>query len=361
MTKPTKPLEYHINDTLSKRISVLKFVLAVLIVYLHSSNLAGTNFEYGTYYIEKPFWMEAFQIILSDIIASAAVPLLFLISGFLLYAKPFTWWDNLKKKAKTVLFPFLFWNTAWIVFFLIAQSTAFGAPYFGNPDKYVAGFSPLDWLLAYFPLKSSEVFCAPFWFLSDLFRLSLIALPLKKLIDRLPALCLPTVFLLWLFNVELYFIRAEALLFYMLGYYIVKYRLSVKRLDAVRWIEILPLYACTIAAELLCEAQAPILHHFNILFGILFFIKLSLPMVRNAALQKKLLWLSHYSFFIYVTHEYTMSIFKKMAVIYLPRVAAMQMVSYLLLPVLIITLCILLGALLNKLLPRFYLLITGGR
>jgi hypothetical protein len=350
-----------ISSALSRRISVLRFILIVFIVYLHAYNVQGINFEYGTYILDLEPWMAAAEYILSGIISSAAVPLFFLISGFLFFLKPFTFTGSLKKKFRTVLLPFLLWNSVWVLFFFIGQSIPFFQPYFSGTQRYVAAFGPADWLRAYFPPDSSDVFCSPLWFLSDLFRLGLIALPLKKAADAAPALTLGVFAGLWLCRIDLVFISTEAILFFILGYFIVKYAFSAAFIDAIPLWELTVLYVLGITAQLIWGPALPVLGKLNILIGSFFFIRLSGFLAENRRLGPGLLLLSKYSFIVFVAHEYTQSALKKLVPIYLPREVWVLFVSYLALPPLVVGLCVAFGALFRRALPHFYKLATGSR
>lgn len=352
---------YTIDDQTSRRISLLRFVLIILVVYLHSYNLTGITFEYGIYEMHVPLWMSLVQETISNIVARCAVPLLFLLSSLLLYAKPFNWLHNIGRKARTLLLPFLIWNSLWILAFFIAQSIPFFQPYFAGDEHLVAGFGPLEWLQAYFPLKSDEVFCPPLWFLSDLFRLNLLAGALGWLCKKLPALTLAVTGCLWLLDIEIYLVRNEALLFFVLGCFISQHGLRAESLDRLRWLDLGVVYAAGIALELWMGQSWPLLHKVNILVGCIFFIKLSKALAQKTSPTGVFARLAQYSFIIYVAHEYTQTLLKKLALIYLPREAWVFLLTYLLLPLLVIGLCLLLGFVLRRFLPPVYRVVTGSR
>lgn len=351
-----------ISTQLSNRISALKFMLIILIVYLHSYNLQGVNFTYGTYEISLPAWMQTVEFTISRIIASAAVPLFFMLSAVLLYRKPIKIVNNIKKKIKTVLIPFIIWNSVWMLVFFIGQSFPFFAPYFAGEERLISGFNITQWVTAYFPLDSSSVFCSPLWFLSDLFRLNLIAALIKKALDAAPVLSLSAIVSLWLFDVDLIIISTEALLFFMLGCAIVKYGLLVEKLNRPYWwADLLFAYALCIAAQLAFGGKYPILGKINIMLGIIILIKLAGVFCEKPKACAFLKRVSKYTFIIFVTHEYTQTIFKKLILIYLPRESWIHFCVYLLLPLFVVLLCVCFGAALRRVLPRTYSFICGAR
>ena len=107
------------NDELqSKTIAFLRFPLIVGVVLIHC------------YYKELPIGgvkvpvMDEYPIykliadLFSQVLARTAVPLFFLISGYLFFYKSsFSWpmyGSKLRKRAQTLLLPYLFWNGALV-------------------------------------------------------------------------------------------------------------------------------------------------------------------------------------------------------------------------------------------------------
>jgi surface polysaccharide O-acyltransferase-like enzyme len=77
-----------LDSILSKRIHSLRFPLIVFVVFIHGGVIdTSVNFADGTQTFEVPFYVGKIQEF-TDTITCVAVPLLFLISGFLVYAPP---------------------------------------------------------------------------------------------------------------------------------------------------------------------------------------------------------------------------------------------------------------------------------
>ena len=107
------------NKYLSYKILFFNFILSVLIVLLHSNckvtlgwNNDGTNLsnfiELLTTYI--------------CCIGHIAVPMFYIISAYLFYHNISTLKDTLskiKKRIKTLLIPYLLWNTFFVFIFLV--------------------------------------------------------------------------------------------------------------------------------------------------------------------------------------------------------------------------------------------------
>ena len=107
------------NDSLqSKVISFLRFPLIVGVILIHTQ-LPNANEEFVCY--------ENTKFIISNVIARIAVLLFFVCSGFLFFFKTeefslHTYLSKLKKRVKTLLIPYLIWNTLFIVAFNIREN-----------------------------------------------------------------------------------------------------------------------------------------------------------------------------------------------------------------------------------------------
>jgi membrane-bound acyltransferase YfiQ involved in biofilm formation len=72
-------------------------------------------------------------------------------------------------------------------------------------------------------------------------------------------------------------------------------------------------------------------------------------------------WLSAFSFIIYALHAPFIAYFINPVIALLQPFEGARLAAFVLLPLLVIALCVGLGALLRALLPKTYSLLTGGR
>ena len=160
---------YLLSEIESKSISIFKLLLIILVVYIHSytENEIKISFSETHYLIQLEYFF-------SKCIGACAVPGFFLISSILLYRKPFSFGDNLRKKVKTILIPYLLLNSFWIIFFFIFQHTPLDV-YFSNEENMVSRWGLLQWLDAYLGILDHYPILYPSYFLRDLFILNLIA------------------------------------------------------------------------------------------------------------------------------------------------------------------------------------------
>jgi hypothetical protein len=273
----------------------------------------------------------------------------------------------LRKKCKTILLPYLLWNILTILFFYVVQSFSFTKRYFAN--VIIRNFTILDWIQAFIGKFTNDVenttvhypFVGQFWFLRDLFILSILFLLIKKIIDKLPVFTFGIFFILWIWDVNIYIINTSALFFFSLGYYIVKYNISYKHIDNIKFYDILFMYFITIITRLFFSEYIGIIGQINIIVGILFFIKISSSFIKNNILYKFLNWLKDYAFFVYATHMVVETVLIKLIVLIIPMSDGWLLVQYFGVSFVTIIFLVVIGILLKKTLPKIYGILTGGR
>jgi len=114
------------------------------------------------------------------------------------------------------MFPYIILNTFWICFYFTVQQVPLLGPYFSNPDKYVAGWKIFDYIDAYVGYMGYPLLY-PLWFVRDLFFMNLLAVVIKKLIDRFPKTIFVILSTIWIFNIPTYIfcMHDSALCFWM--------------------------------------------------------------------------------------------------------------------------------------------------
>ena len=104
------------------KIQVYSFFSSLLVIFIHAFNL-------NTYGIDKSnpivYWIE---MIISQDIGLLAVPMFFVISGFLFFRTVSDYGSitvKQKKRIKTLLIPYLLWTTIYMLFFFVLTNTKF--------------------------------------------------------------------------------------------------------------------------------------------------------------------------------------------------------------------------------------------
>jgi fucose 4-O-acetylase-like acetyltransferase len=335
------------------------------VVFIHNVP-ERINFHGNLELLEIPLYIEKIRGLISGIIARVAVPMFFLISSFLLYSKENNFITVLKKKCKTILLPYILWQFLYLLWAFLVQNNPIRES-FAKPEDRLLNYGVLDWFQAFFgnftkePGLTRGPYNYPLWFLRDLFILDLLFIPIKKTIDKFPFGILILVILLWFSDIQLWIVSPEALLYFILGYYIVKYNISEKGVDKIRLMDIGIIYFLTIFLELFFMESFSVIHKINIFVGILFFIKMSMYIIKNDRLCKGLTWLGKYEFIIFAFHAFVINYVAKIIYIIIPMRGIFILFEYFIVVVFTIILCIISGVMLNKIMPKLYKVLTGGR
>jgi fucose 4-O-acetylase-like acetyltransferase len=357
---------YTIDIELSKRINSLRFLLIFFVVFIHNAAIGqGVNFSDGTEMFDVPFYVKTVITVVSSF-TCAAVPLLFIISSYLLYSKENSFVVNIKKKLKSIILPYFLWIILTLLFFYVAQSFSFTQKYFAT--FIIRKFTTLDWIQAFIgeingggtPNHHSPI-VGQFWFLRDLIILNIFFLQIKKIIDKLPVSTFILLFVLWIKNPQMYLVNAGALFYFALGYYIVKYNLSYKTLDKIRLSDLVITYLIILVLRLFFPANVPILGFINIIIAVITFIKLSAYFIKNDAVYNILNWLKEYAFWIYALHMLLEAVLTKLSVLIIPMRGAWLLLQYFGVIFITTALLIVMGVCVQKTLPTFYSILTGGR
>jgi len=331
------------------------------VVIIHNG-ITEENFDKQNAAAAIPAYVEKTQQFI-DIITRSAVPLFFLISAFLLYAKETRFTTALKKRIRTLLTPYVLWTLLFVLLYFVMQSLTFTRSFFSG-NRIIRSYGLLDWIDVFAGKftarnKYQYPFVFQFWFIRDLFILDMLFIPIKKIIDRVPFGAFVLCFILWIGKVNIYVVSTEALFFFALGCYVVKYGLCETTIDRIQLPEMTALYLVTLTAELF--GGIPIIHNINILLGCAYFIRLSGLAVKNAALYRRLTWLEQYEFIVYAAHGLVIALLGKIVIRTLPLYGGFLLLEYFGVVLVSIVLCLIFGIVFKRLLPGIYAVLTGGR
>lgn len=354
---------FDLSEEQSKRFNILKIIFAILVVYNHSYS-TSINFDGGSLLLEEPNWLAMLKYTISSIIALCSNYGFFLMSSILLYRKAFTWKDNIKKKIKSLLIPYLIMNVLWIAIFGICQSIPTLSSYFGNQENIIANYGFIEWLGA-FGLTKKYPYLAPMWFLKYLFVLNILVVVIKKIIDKAPKIIGILLIVIYLFvpSTSFALIDVEYICIWCLGYYIVKYNFDINKLDNKKWIIVLYivliiLNICIFKNMITNNILSLILTRLNYLIGVIFWYSCVSKIFIN---NKAVLSISKYSFVLYLFHQYGLDFLKKICIKLLPISNTTLLLEYFVLPIIMIVLVIVFANVFGKTMPRLYAIVTGER
>ena len=334
-----------------------------MVVFLHSYNL-DTNQGGQILYFEKDYnWF--IQNFISNGITRIAVPLFFLISGYLFISNSsFTLQDykiKISKRFRTLVIPYLFWALLGLLLYFALQSFPQSQGFFTK--KLIKDYSFLEWLNAIF----NEPIPYQLWFLRDLIIMVLISPLIVFCIKKLKLFFLFVVFVFWFQNQDSVFLSSEALLFFSTGIYISLFKqdfLEFKPKNAsfylIIWLLVLTLKTSLTVWNSFTWLDI-IFFKISILVGIIAFWW-SYDIFQKHIVNNRILnYTLEFSFFIYLAHEPLLTIIKKVLFAVLSRNSASNLIVYFSASLITIVLIIFVGKIVKSNCKSIYLFATGGR
>ena len=175
-----------LDDESSLRLNLLRFPLIVGVVFIHAySNTVG--FAGGDMVVSQTnFVVDFVRNFVSQGVARIAVPLFFLMSGYLFFMG-FEWSKEsylikLQSRIKTLLIPFLFWNIATLLLTAIIQAMPATKMFLSGRSLLVTNYSIFDYLNAIIGLNTLPI-SYQFWFIRNLI-IFILLVPIINLINK---------------------------------------------------------------------------------------------------------------------------------------------------------------------------------
>lgn len=371
------------NNKLSGVMELLRFPLALAVVYLHCGGTAGTHIWHDGLNTE---FVDLLRITISHVIAHVAVPSFFLISGYLYFKEGYFTFSNYKKKQKkrlfTLVIPYLIWNI--IPCSIILMKRVGGACMSGNWENVCLYFESIEWLHVFWdvellnltsqnilgdltPLSAPINF--PLWYLRDLILLTIIS-PLvyvavkygrKYILFILMACFLSGI---WFTHRIL---PITGVFFFFLGAYFSINKIDFLNLKTIASPALKILTAICLVVAIFYDGMntyiSTIVYKLFVVTGVFMTFHIAHELVKRGCYIKK--WLTDFSFFIYVAH-FIFVFLINIHILIIDRLfkntnEILLAIDYLLYPLLITALCITTGYLLRKFLPSTYSFLTGSR
>lgn len=330
------------TDVLSNKIKIASWICTVMVVLRHSLNnyafFGHPEMEGLTGYVQMGFSQ----------ITDIAVPFFFIVSGFFFFRH--SYYSNgaynamLKKKAKTLLYPFLIWNFIGVLILLVY-------------DRKMLGNSLIEYIVNFI----TSQYYGPLWYVRDL-MIWMALVPLYGWLFNyrirwgLPFIIF-TLFYIWNPGTS-NILTTEGLFFFLVGGVLSSDSTMLRKIIN-RYILLL-LFGVWISISFnIYTWGTPYLHKFNILLGLLVFWNLFDYIPQR--LSEKLLSLSSYSFLIYVMHFYIEKVIKVLVGKFFFNNELASLLFYFLIPIIVVCLIIAIGQLLRQRYFKLFSIITGNR
>ncbi len=361
-----------ISTEISSRIKVISLISMIMVMYIHSINIYNNNTEiildYSTNISSQI--VVFLQLFISDGISRVAVPLFFMLSGYLYFVNlsKFNQIYKIKmlNRIKSLVIPYLFWSFLVIIIFMILQSLPFSSSFFNG--KYIVDFDFIELVYAFLVTPLNY----PLWFLRDLIIVIFIYAPLIFVFLKfLPKSYLFLLLIIWFTNIDQeenykWLLRLTALVFFSLGGYLSYYKINIERVFSHRSLKIMILiYLSILLLKTLIQMDSMytesyivrLLLKMDILIGVLVLWSITRYIVHNKIVN----FLIPFTFLYYVFQEPFISIVKKASFFILGFNAYSSFFVYIITPILAIIFLTTLGILMQKHIPVVSKTITGNR
>lgn len=348
---------------LSDKLRVLSLISIIFVLYIHSGFHADE--------IEGMVVNDRVQEFVSGMMGRCAVPLFYVISGYLFFLKVpegmKSIYGKMRKRVGTLVVPYII-GCLFFVGFGVLMAVLPGVSKYMNSSLMPLFFKPIGEILrSIFYDAGNGTPCAfQLWFLRDLI-LIVATSPLWYLcLKHLKWGFVAVVFVLTYFDVP--HVPFLSLFWFVLGGQLTKVKIEMGGVNGVINIGLLAL--CLFLVLSIVELFFPEMIDWKslripiILIGIVGAWGLYDAVVgKNFSLLQHQ-WLTtacQFTFFIYIFHEPTLNIVRKLIVVVLGKNEFGYMASYLISPWIFTVCAVFAGLLFRKYLPRVYDVCTGGR
>ena len=331
----------------------------LLIVFIH---ISVDKSEYG-------FIAGYIYDIISKGICLTAVPLFFIISGYLFFANieennkfSFTSYKHkLHSRLSTLLLPYIIWNLIALLYIIILQKTHQNSNLFTWVMWQDGNISFREFLMSFVSLRGGEPLLYQFWFLRNLIIINLFAPIIYYILRRSQFFLLLLICLsLWIVlddKSQIVHFELTTLCFYSIGAYLQIQKINIKHyLRQAKYL--IPIYLIMLLLQPMINSY--IYKHITTLMGIIVLVYLV-----NYLHRKKIITrfnsLTSFSFFLYAFHTFIIRYIQNFLSNHLPINAFYGIIIYFSSVILSIFISYFLYLLISKISPKTINILTGNR
>ena len=294
----------------------------------------------------------------------------FILSGFLFFQNfnlsLNSYLQKLKSRFWTLLVPYLFWNLAVFAMVLIALNIpATSSLIQGHYKKFIGDYSVANFINSVTGYRNGPI-AYHFWYVRDLIGMVILSPVFLLVARKIPYLGLALFAAPWLLKLPLGFIKIQrlGLLFFYLGCLIAVQKLDLTWLNRRKSL-IIGIYLAM--SVVLAIMQTSEIETFRYLFDCCTKVVGTMAIwcasdLITGKLQNVCLNLSGLAFFVYASHEPTVTVLKEFFALVSKNPNSITVIVHYLLILTISTLVALaVGNLLQRYTPKFFKVITGAR
>lgn len=373
----------------SESINILRFPLAILVVFVHGFGADIDVSELHASGLTGLAVSDYIRLFFSVVIARSAVPIFFIISGYLLFLKveeynKTVYISKLRKRWHSLVIPYFSWIVLlilWTLMFKVGGILLHGKPWTGFLDYYQNnGYLHMLWDSSVWEERTtwlgiethnSGPVLLPFWYMRDLIMMVVISPVIYWLIKKLKIIFIILLLAIYVFDIRVSWMSGTftcASLFFSLGAYF-----AIKKQDFTdvlwKWKKII----CPVAVALMIyqtytgsamgDEISKMIHPWLVIFQSFAFILLASALCNYPKLYGMNKKLARTSFFIYALHPFILyniiSIINK--VMPMRDTWYVMTFNYLSAPLLCVGICIGIYWMSQKLMPGVLGVIVGER
>ena len=358
----------------SNAITLLRSPLTFLVVFIHTFVIGVPQID-GIVHVPKGKYpvLDLIDYAVRLSIADIAVPMFFAISGYLFFwhCDVFdrqTYFSKIRKRFKTLVIPYIFWNLLYFGYILLTQNML---PSANTPDrKMIADYTVIDFLDSFWHydgvVRGGAPIHVPMWFLRNLICVCLCS-PLifwfVKVKRLLPLAILGVLYVLGILEHNPG-TDSVAFFFFSLGaWYSINGVYPTGQGKICIYILIVSFVLLFVDVLFWMNVSTNLyLHRLFITFGVASFAIISIRISKHFIANNTLKYLAGCSFFIFAFHFFLTPILNKCWILCLqPDNGITSFIAWLLIPIIASGTCVLVYACMKKLFPSLTLILVGGR
>lgn len=346
-----------IPEETSKRITALRFLLAMLVVFIHNNLNADEAINYYHLSFHEPIVITWIKTFVTCTIGGASVPLFYVFAGYLQFCKNDKYGNLLKKKSKSLLLPYCIWTIICVLAYYFGQAIPMLRTFFQNDINIVSNWKFHNWFAIFWNHMKGYPLVVQFWFVRDLMVLVILTPIIKYCIKKIPILTVICIVFCFIKELPLGF--GTAAFFYIIGAVFAEYKIDFFNIaDKLKWMELIPL----LFVLSLFEMKQINTFGIGIIISCLFCLKLSMILIKNEKLFANLNYLSGFSFFLYAIHmPFLVTSISKISWKIIPMHGIGCLIQFIIPVVLTIIIGTSIGILLKKVCPPLFVVLNGGR
>lgn len=358
------------NKYLSLKIKIVSFVCILMVVFLNAYNFSNTFLAPNTVIAEGIGIGTFVEYFLSNGINRVAIPIFFMMSGYLFFVTyEYTresYLYKVKSRVISLVVPYIVWNSLGMIICLNLNKLDINVIRNMNQSIRESGF-----ISFFFDSLSFQ-----FGFIKVLFLCTLISpliyLSIKNRYVR--ETCFIALFILWFGHINNKLaLPIEGILFFYIGSYLsiedkkrsIVVKMNKKRIiiSSLIWIGLI--FIKTLLASLIGEGNITIflliIHKLSVIVGIYAFWYGIDYFIEKKSFRDVILEFAPSTFFIYCAHEPALDLIRDTLEKYICNSELFKLSTYFIIPILVVMFSIVMNKVLSMLFPTVYGVVNGER